>query len=209
MLSHFTAGEPVEGMEHLTFRKVVQSDPLGLGHSVLQAADAVDGRPFLCMLSDMFPRPGRSYAHRLADAFDGRQVLAIQEMPDEFLDRWGFVAVDGTAQDGVIEVVGAIEKPGPSAPSRYGLPGRYVFTAAIFDVLATQQPGFGGELQLTDAIDAIARAEGARGVIVGDDLFDTGIPAGLLEATAAVGLSRPDLAVQFKQALARMLGERP
>jgi UTP--glucose-1-phosphate uridylyltransferase len=205
VLSHFTAGEPVEGMEHLTFRKVVQAEPLGLGHAVLQAAEAVDGRPFLCMLSDMFPRPGRSYAHRLADAFDGRPVLAIQEMPDEFLDRWGFVAVDGAPQDGVIEVVGAIEKPGSNAPSRYGLPGRYTFTAEIFDVLASQEPGFGGELQLTDAIDTVARSEGARGVIVGDDLFDTGIPAGLLEATAAVGLSRPDLADSFRAAIKHLL----
>jgi UTP--glucose-1-phosphate uridylyltransferase len=82
-----------------------------------------------------------------------------------------------------------------------------VFTAGVFDQLRSQNAGYGGEIQLTDAIDALARREGAIGVVVGDDLFDTGIPAGLLEATAAVGLSRPDLADQFKQALGRMLDE--
>jgi UTP--glucose-1-phosphate uridylyltransferase len=205
VISHFTDGQPVDGMEHLSFTKVVQTEPRGLGDAVLQAADAVGDRPFLCMLSDMFPRPGRAYADRLANAYDGRTVLAVQEMPDEFLTRWGFVAVVGDPEDGAVEVVGAVEKPGENAPSRLGLPGRYIFTPGVFDQLGAQEPGFGGEIQLTDAIDQLAQREGATGVIVGDDLFDTGIPAGLLEATAAVGLSRPDLAPQFRQALDRLL----
>jgi len=207
--SHFTDGEPIEGMEHLTFRRVVQADPLGLGHAVLQAAALVGDRPFLCMLSDMFPRPGRSYAHRLVEAFDGRTVLAVQPMGDEYLDRWGFVATDGEPDDdGVVQVTGAVEKPGADAPSNLGIPGRYIFTADVFSRLASQEAGFGGEIQLTDAIHALAQDEGAVGVVVGDDLFDTGIPAGLLEATAAVGLSRSDLAPQFRRALDRMLADR-
>jgi UTP--glucose-1-phosphate uridylyltransferase len=157
------------------------------------------------MLSDMFPRPGRSYATRLVESFDDRTVLAVQPMPDEYLDRWGFVATAGEAVDGVVEVTGAVEKPGADSPSNLGLPGRYVFTPEIFELLASQQPGHGGEIQLTDAINTLAGRDGATGVVVGDDLFDTGIPAGLLEATAAVGLSRPDLADQFRRALDRLL----
>lgn len=210
VVSHFTEGDPVPGMEHVEFTKAVQPDPRGLGDAVLCAAEYVGDRPFLCMLSDMFPRPGRSYAHRLVDAFDGRSVLALQEMPDQYLTRWGFVTIEGDARDGVVDVVGAVEKPGPGSPSNLGLPGRYVFTAEIFELLRNQDPGHGGEIQLTDAIDALAARHGAVGVIVGDDLFDTGIPPGLLEATAAVGLSRPDLAEEFRKALDRMLesGER-
>lgn len=208
VMAHFTSGDPVEGMEQLTFTRAVQSEPRGLGDAVLCAAEAVGDRPFLCMLSDMFPRPGRSYAHRLTEAFDGRTTLAVQEMPEEFLTRWGFVAVDGQPHNGIVEVVGAVEKPGRDAPSNFGLPGRYVFTPAIFDLLGSQDAGYGGEIQLTDAIDTLARDEGAVGVVVGDDLFDTGIPAGLLEATAAVGLSRPDLAEQFRTALDHLLNAR-
>ena len=205
VMSHFTEGSPVPGLEDIVFTKVVQSEPRGLGHAVLCASGAVANRPFLCMLSDMFPRPGRSYAHRLVQAFDGRTALAVQPMPDEYRVRWGFVATSGGARDGIIEVTGAVEKPGPDAPSNLGLPGRYVFTPGIFELLASQQPGHGGEIQLTDAIDALARRDGASGLIVGDDLFDTGIPDGLLEATAAVGLSRPDLADQFRLVLTRLL----
>jgi len=207
VMSHFESGDPVAGLENVTFTRVVQDSPRGLGDAVLCAAGAVAGRPFLCMLSDMFPRPGRSYARRLIDAFDGRTVLAVQPMPEEYLTRWGFVATEGDADDGVVEVSGAVEKPGSDAPSNLGLPGRYVFTPEIFDLLSSQKPGHGGEIQLTDAINELARHDGAVGVIVGDDLFDTGIPAGVLEATAAVGLARPDLADQFRRALERLLAE--
>ena len=205
VISHFAAGEPIPGLEGVTFTRVTQEEPRGLGDAVLCARHAVGDRPFLCMLSDMFPRPGRSYTPRLVAAFDGRTVLAVQEMPDAYLSRWGFVATTGERRDGIVEVVGAVEKPGVDAPSNLGLPGRYVFTPGIFDLLAAQEPGHGGEIQLTDAIDTLATRDGASGLIVGDDLFDTGIPAGLLEATAAVGLARPDLADQFRQALDRML----
>jgi UTP--glucose-1-phosphate uridylyltransferase len=205
VMSHFESGDPVAGLENISFTRAVQHSPQGLGDAVLCAAEAVGDRPFLCMLSDMFPRPGRSYARRLIDAFDGRTVLAVQPMPDEYLARWGFVATRGEARDGLVEVNGAVEKPGSDAPSNLGLPGRYVFTPEIFELLSSQKPGHGGEIQLTDAIDELARRQGAIGVIVGDDLFDTGIPAGVLEATAAVGLARPDLAPEFRQALDRML----
>ncbi len=205
VISHFIDGEAVPGLEDVAFTRVVQSEPRGLGHAVLCAAEAVADRPFLCMLSDMFPRPGRSYTHRLIDAFHSRTVLAVQPMPEEYLLRWGFVATGDELSGGTIEVTGAVEKPGPNAPSNLGLPGRYVFTPEIFDFLASQRSGHGGEIQLTDAIDLLARRDGAIGVVVGDDLFDTGIPSGLLEATAAVGLSRPDLKNQFRQTLDRML----
>lgn len=207
VMTHFTSGDPIPGLEHVTFTRATQPNPHGLGHAVLCAADAVGDRPFLCMLSDMFPRPGRSYAQRLVDAFDGRTVLAVQSMAEEFFTRWGFVFTAGDPVDGMVEVLGAIEKPGPNAPSNFGLPGRYVFTASVFDYLRAQDPGHGGEIQLTDAIDALARAEGASGLIVDDALFDTGVPAGVLEATAVVGLSRPDLADQFRRTLEHLLGQ--
>ncbi len=156
----------------------------------------------------MFPRPGRSYSGRLTAAFDGRAVLAVQEMPEEFYGRWGFVAVGGEPHDGLVDVVGAVEKPGTAAPSPFGLPGRYVFTAEIFDLLAGQEPGHGGEIQLTDAIDSLARQQGAIGVIVGDDLFDTGIPAGRIEAAIVMGLERPELADGLRAMLEGLSGSR-
>jgi UTP--glucose-1-phosphate uridylyltransferase len=178
VLAHFVDGDPVPGLESVHFEAVVQSEPHGLGDAVLRARGAVDGRPFACLLSDMFPRPGRSFTPRLVGLYDGRPVLAMRRVGPEFFDR-----------------------------SDLGLVGRYVLTPEIFDDLDAIEAGHGGEVQLTDAIDRAARRRGALGLIVGDDLLDIGRPAGLLEATAVVGLSRPDLAEEFRQALDHLLAD--
>jgi UTP--glucose-1-phosphate uridylyltransferase len=204
VLSHFTDGAAIEGLEHVTFVRVVQDEPLGLGHAVLCAADAVGDRPFMTLLSDMFPRPGRSFAPRLVDAFDGRTTVAVRPVTEEYFDRYGIVDAGDVVGD-VVSVDGAVEKPGAAASSNLGLVGRYVFTAEIFDVLRSQRSGRDGEIQLTDAIDALARRDGAVGLVVGDDLLDIGIPAGLLEATAVVGLSRPELADSFRSAIEHLM----
>lgn len=204
VLSHFTDGDPIAGLEHVSFTRVIQDRPLGLGHAVLCAAEAVGDRPFMTLLSDMFPRPDRTFAPRLAGEFDGRTLVAVRPVSEEFFDRYGIVAI-GDRDGDVVEVTGAVEKPGDDAPSDLGLVGRYVFTAEVFDALRSQGTGHGGEYQLTDAIDLLARTSGAFGLVVGDDLLDIGIPAGLLEATAVVGLSRPDLAASFREAIDHLL----
>lgn len=207
VLSHFTEGPAIPGLAQVTFVSVTQSQPKGLGDAVLTARSAVGDRPFMCMLSDMFPRPGRSFSGRLANMFDGRPVLAVRHVPPAFFDRYGIVTPAGEAEDGVLEVAAAVEKPGAGAASDLAIVGRYVFGPEIFDDLQAVPAGHGGEIQLTDAIDRAARRSGVRALIVGDDLLDVGMPSGLLEATAAVGLSRPELAGDFRQVLHRLLDE--
>jgi len=205
VLAHFMDGDPIPGFENVTFVKVIQPEPLGLGDAVLCGADAVGDRPFMTLLSDMFPRPGRSFADRLVAAFDGRPTVAVRKVPPAYFDRYGIVSVTGEVVNGVTEVNGAVEKPGADAPSDLGLVGRYVFTPELFEVLGSQGVGHGGELQLTDAIHTLVAQGGGVGLIVDDDLLDIGRPAGLLEATAAVGLSRPELADEFRTALGHLL----
>jgi UTP--glucose-1-phosphate uridylyltransferase len=120
-------------------------------------------------------------------------------------DRYGFVEGDGAESAGLVAVIAAVEKPGiGNAPSDLVLLGRYVFPPCIFDDLRALAPGHGGEIQLTDAIHRAARRDGAVGLLVDHVLLDIGMPAGLLEATAAVGLARPDLAPAFRDAIRRM-----
>jgi len=200
ILRHFRDGEPIAGLEQVDFSRVLQTSPKGLGDAVNRAAQAVGDRPFLCLLSDMFPVPGASFARRMVEAFDGRTLLAVREVEPELLDRYGIVATSGLPEGDLVEVTGAVEKPGPDrAPSDLGLVGRYVFPPTVFETLDALDPGHGGEIQLTDAIDRLAKAEGARGLLVGNTLLDIGIPAGLLQATAAVGLARPDLGPAFRE----------
>jgi UTP--glucose-1-phosphate uridylyltransferase len=204
VLAHFIDGDPIPGLEHITFTRAIQPEPRGLGDAVLCGADAVGERPFMTLLSDMFPRPDRTFAPRLAEVFDGRSAVAVRPVSKEYFDRYGIVEAGEAAGD-VVPVTAAVEKPGENAPSDLGLVGRYVFNPDLFDVLRSQEVGHGGELQLTDAIDTLARSEGALGLVIGDDLLDIGIPAGLLEATAVVGLSRPELAESFKNAIEHLL----
>lgn len=204
VVGHFSDGEPIPGLEHVTVVRVVQARPQGLGHAILCAAEAVGDRPFLTLLSDMFPRPGRSFTNRLVSAFDGRATVAVRQVSPDYFDRYGIVAVAEQAGE-VRTVLGAVEKPGADAPSDLGIVGRYVFPAAVFTTLSEQEPGHGGELQLTDAIDALARGHGAQALVVDDVLLDIGEPAGLLEATAVVGLSRPDLADSFRRTISDLL----
>ena len=105
------------------------------------------------------------------------------------------VVPGSSIEDGTLDVIGAVEKPGAvNAPSDLGLIGRYLFTAEIFDILGKLPVGHGGEIQLTDAIDQLARTGSCRGVVADEDLLDVGTPKGLVEASWVLGRSQfPDL----------------
>jgi len=208
VLRHFLEGKPIPGLQNVEFHAVRQDHPHGLGDAVLRAEESVGDRPFLCLLSDMFPVPGFSFSRRMVDAFDGRALVAVRDVEGELLDRYGIVAVRPPASGDLIDVVGAVEKPGAEhAPSNFGLVGRYVFPPSVFAALRTVDSGHGGEIQLTDALHRLAVEEGAVAMVVGEALLDIGVPAGLLEATAAVGLAREDLAPAFRAWLRRMLAD--
>ncbi len=205
VLAHFTSGDPLPGLEAARFQSVVQDEPRGLGDAVRRARNLVGERPFACLLSDMFPRPGKGFTDRLVSIFDGRPAMALRRVEPEYFDRYGIVTIGENVTGDVVEVESAVEKPGATAPSDLGILGRYLFGPEIFSDLESLTAGAGGEIQLTDAIDRAARRNGALGLIVGDDLLDVGRPAGLLEATAVVGLSRPDLADDFRRAMRHLM----
>ncbi len=206
VLEHFTNGAPVPGMEHVTFSAVEQPEPKGLGHAVLCARAAVGDRPFLVQLSDMFPVPGTSFAHRLTSM--ERCTIAVQHVSGDLLNRYGIVATGEWRAEDVVELTGAIEKPGPDrAPSDLGIVGRYTFPPSIFEILAAQDPGHGGEIQLTDAIDTLARQGHLDALVVEHALLDTGVPLGLAEATVSVALRRSEMAAAFRRSLAIELAE--
>lgn len=197
VLDHFLGDAPVPGLEGVHFSAVRQPEPLGLGHAVLCAREAVGDRPFFVQLSDMFPVPGRSFAHRMTES--SRGVVAVQHVDGDLLDRYGVVSTGDWVAEDLVSITGAIEKPGAAdAPSDLGLIGRYTFPARVFDVLADLPPGHGGEIQLTDAIDVLAKEGALDALVVEHALLDTGIPLGLAEATVSVGLRRPDLSAEFR-----------
>ncbi len=204
VLDHFVGDSEVPGLEGISFTAVRQPEPLGLGHAVLCAKEAVGDRPFLVQLSDMFPVPGNSFTHRMTESERG--TVAVQHVDGALLDRYGVIATGQWRAEDVVAMTGAVEKPGAAdAPSDLGIVGRYTFPSRIFEVLAELPPGHGGEIQLTDAIDVLAKEGGLDALVVEHALLDTGVPLGLAEATVSVGLRRPDLSAEFRRYVAAEL----
>lgn len=207
--SHFEGWgglDRVEGLEGVEIRWIVQDQPLGLGHAVLQVRDAVGGRPFFCLLGDNIVPPGFTCLSDLAAASDGRSVVAVREMSDAELDTKGVVVPGDWLGDRVVEVRGAVEKPGTgAAPSRLGFIGRYLFTAELFELLADLEPGFGGEIQLTDAIAALGAADRCLASVVEVDPLDVGDPAGYLRAGTVLGMDHLAFGAAYRAFLTDLL----
>jgi UTP--glucose-1-phosphate uridylyltransferase len=187
---HFSLGGDLPGLEDIRLRPVVQEEPLGLGHAVHEAEEAVAGRPFFCLLSDNIVRPGRNVLSSLADGSDDGSVsvMCLRELSDDFLDKYGVVIPASDVVDRYLEIKGAVEKPGvETAPSRLGLVGRYLFTPEVFELLSRAKPGFGGEIQLTDAINELGARGRLRGWVAEKSLLDVGTPIGLVEASVVLG----------------------
>ncbi len=190
--------EPLRGIEHVDVRAIVQEQARGLGDAVLMARSAVGDRPFFCLLVDNLPLPGRSVLEGMAEASDGRSVVCLHGLPDEVLTKKGAVATGAWLTETAVEVVDAVEKPAPgTAPSNLALIGRYLFTAEIFDALADLGPGYGGEVQLTDAIARLAREGRCLGLVTEDDLLDVGTPLGLAKAKAILAVADPDWGEEY------------
>lgn len=186
---HFVNGDRLPGLEHVNIRPVVQEEPLGLGHAVLEAQRMVAGRQFMCILADDIVRPGFDVLPTLIEAAsDSTSVVSIQEMSEELIVTKGAVIPTSDLIDGVMSIGGAIEKPAPAdVPSLYGVLGRYVFQPEIFDHLAGLEPGRGGEIQLTDAMNALGALGRLKGAITEHEFLDVGNPLGLLRASMVLG----------------------
>ncbi|MBJ7595369.1 MAG: UTP--glucose-1-phosphate uridylyltransferase [Candidatus Dormibacteraeota bacterium] len=196
--------EAVRASDHMaSFTWVRQDEPLGLGHAVLCAADAVGDRPFLCMLPDDLSYGPDPVLRQLVDAYREHQtpILALMRVPRDQISRYGCAAV--VESHGRIHRVSAVvEKPkAEDAPSDLAIMGRYVLTPNIFEALRSTQPGAGGEIQLTDGIATLLDAGAVHGVEFTGELLDVGTPAGWLATNARLAMDDPTLAVALRAAV--------
>lgn len=186
---HFYEEGALPGLEEVKVRAVTQPGQRGLGDAILTARDAVAERPFFSLLADNIVLAGEDVLPQLAEAASEGSVVAVREVTDAWLGRYGIVAPGRWISDRVCDIEGAVEKPGvDNAPSNLGLIGRYLFTPEIFDHLASLEPGVGGEVQITDTIDWLAQRGRCRAVVVGTEPLDVGNPDGYLEGTTLLGL---------------------
>ena len=132
---------------------------------------------------------------------NGRSVLAVQEVPEDQVRRYGIVA--GTpAGERLLSLERIVEKPAPeAAPSRMGVAGRYILTPRIFDEIRAQPPGAGGEIQLTDAIARLMAKERVYAYQYSGKRYDCGSKEGFLQATVELALQHPQMGAPFRDYL--------
>ncbi|GAA1441355.1 UTP--glucose-1-phosphate uridylyltransferase GalU [Leifsonia poae] len=179
---------------------VRQGDPKGLGHAVLRAKMHIGHEPFAVLLGDDIIDARDPLLSRMLEVQHERNttVVALLEVDPSQIHLYGAAAVVETDEDDVVRITGLVEKPDrASAPSNLAVIGRYVLRPEIFDILEKTEPGKGGEIQLTDALQGLASAPdwtgGVHGVIFRGRRYDTGDRLDYIKAIVQLAADRTDL----------------
>ena len=184
---------------------VRQGEALGLGHAVATARKHVGDQPFAVMLGDDIMDEHSTVLSEMIDAHQrtgAGAVVAVKKFPLEEISAYGAIAYE-EAGDRLLKVKSIVEKPKPEdAPSGWGVMGRYVFTAEIFESIDRTKPGAGGEIQLTDAIGGLLPHRDVYGYTFDEGRYDIGSKLDYLRATVELALARDDLGPEFRQWLA-------
>ncbi len=178
---------------------VRQAEALGLGHAVLCAERLVQNEAFAVILADDLLDADVPVMRQMTElhAHYGSSIIGVEAIQPEQSSAYGVVA--GTAfAERLLKLTAIVEKPTPEqAPSNMGVVGRYILTPSIFRHLHRLQPGSGGELQLTDAIAGLLKAEALLSYEFDGTRYDCGTKQGYLQATVQFGLKHPELRDEF------------
>lgn len=195
---------------------VRQGDPLGLGHAVLRARMHVGHEPFAVLLGDDIIEGGGALLQRMIEVHQrtGASVVALMEVPESQVSLYGIAASEPTEDPDLVRVTELVEKPSVErAPSRLAIVGRYLLRPEVFDVLDRTPPGRGGEIQLTDALQTLAKqpelADGVIGVVHRGRRFDTGNKLEYIKAVVEFGVRHEEIGDELRAWLAEYVaGQR-
>lgn len=187
---------------------VRQKEPLGLGHAIYCARNFVGSEPFAVLLGDDIIYSAVPCIKQLMSVYDvkGASVLGVQPVDPGNVHKYGIVNARDE-NDATVRVTSLIEKPSiEEAPSSLAVLGRYIIEAEIFSILENLPPGAGGEIQLTDALNILARERPVWAYTFEGRRYDVGDRMGYLEATVEYALRREELADEFMEFLKRTVG---
>jgi UTP--glucose-1-phosphate uridylyltransferase len=194
-----------ESTDLATIHYVRQGDPKGLGHAVLCAAPHVGDQPFAVLLGDDLIDPRDPLLSRMIEVQEtyGGSVIALLEVDPSSIHLYGCAVAEPTGDDDVVRVSDLVEKPSrEEAPSNLAIIGRYVLDPAVFEVLRKTEPGRGGEIQITDALQTLAADPSiggpVHGVVFKGRRYDTGDRGDYLRAIVRLACEREDLGPDFR-----------
>ncbi|MFO8069734.1 MAG: UTP--glucose-1-phosphate uridylyltransferase GalU [Alkalibacterium sp.] len=194
--------ELVEETTGLNLYFVRQPYPLGLGHAVLQAKAFVGDEPFVVMLGDDIMVDEVPLTKQLIEGYERTHAsnIAVMRVPHEETSNYGIIEPEAEVEEGLYNVRKFVEKPNPEdAPSDLAIIGRYLLVPEIFDILEKIEPGVGGEIQLTDAIDELNKTQRVFAKEFKGERYDVGDKFGFLKTTIQYGLKHPQVKDDLKQ----------
>jgi len=184
-----------------------QKEPKGLGHAIYCAKSFIGHEPFAVLLGDDIVDAEKPCLLQMIEVYEqhGASLLGVQSV--DLMDVHKYGIVEGTSiNERLYRVNGLVEKPNAAdAPSTIAVLGRYIINPAIFDILEHLQPGMGGEIQLTDALQVMAQREVMYAYPFQGRRYDVGDKQGFLEATVEFALKREELRGPFLEYLIRMV----
>jgi UTP--glucose-1-phosphate uridylyltransferase len=189
-----------------------QQSPLGLGHAVWCARELVGREPFALLLPDVLVQHDRGCLQQMMDAYaslrENANIVAVEEVPPERVHMYGIVGV-GKPHGKAFGITKMVEKPKrDEAPSNLSITGRYILQPEIFDQLANQETGTGGEIQLTDAMVSLAKKQNFYGLKFEGRSFDCGSKIGFLTANVSYALARGDISADFRKEIEGLLRDK-
>ncbi|WP_165064819.1 UTP--glucose-1-phosphate uridylyltransferase GalU [Marisediminicola senii] len=192
---------------------VRQGDPKGLGHAVLRAKMHVGREPFAVLLGDDLIDARDVLLTRMIEECEkrGASIVALLEVDPAVAHMYGVATIEETDDDDVVRITGLVEKPAPgTAPSNYAIIGRYVLKPEVFEVLENTEPGKGGEIQLTDALETLAgnpeNGGGVYGLVFRGRRYDTGDRLDYIKAIVQLAVDREDLGPDLRPWLKEYVG---
>lgn len=192
----------VEETTDINLHFVRQKHPLGLGHAVLQAKAFVGNEPFVVMLGDDLMEDDVPLTKQLMLDYENTHAstIAVMEVPEEETHKYGIINPGEEVAKGLYNVKNFVEKPKPGeAPSNLAIIGRYLLTPEIFSVLEEQEPGAGGEIQLTDAIDTLNKTQRVFAHDFKGTRYDVGDKFGFMKTSIEYGLKHPEVQENLKE----------
>jgi len=189
-----------------------QQSPLGLGHAVWCARELVGNEPFALLLPDVLVKHSPGCLAQMIEAAgkleERANIIAVEETPLSRIHMYGVVGV-GKANGRAFSITGMVEKPPrEEAPSNLTITGRYILQPEIFDILEKHETGTGGEIQLTDAMIQLSKAQPFYGLKFDGRAYDCGAKIGFLAANIAYALDREDIAPALIEEINGLLPKR-
>lgn len=184
-----------------------QKEPRGLGHAIWCARNFIGQEPFAVLLGDDIITSDKPCLKQMMEKYEryNSSIIGVQRVSDEEVSRYGII--DGMMIDeSLYQINHLVEKPKrEDAPSNMAIMGRYILNPSIFEVLGSQKPGAGGEIQLTDAIETLNQSEAVFAYHFDGIRYDVGEKMGFIRTTIEFALQRPELRSELMEYMAKVL----